>query len=156
MQPNIEIIKGIHPGFFLDRELKKRGLKKVDLARSIHEHPQTITSITKGSRDMNIPLALRIEDVLELEEGYLMLLQLYYSIEKEKSKTTSKPDLSLLRPVLFWDTKMENINWQRQKRSIIARVFERGNEIEKREILRFYGEDVVREILNKADLDAAF
>jgi len=49
------------------------------------------------------------------------------------------PDLSLLRPVLFWDTKMGKIDWHKQRKAVIKRVFERGNEIEKNEIIRFYG-----------------
>ncbi len=34
---------------------------------------------------------------------------------------------------------MENINWKKQKNAVIKRVFERGNEIEKKEIISFYG-----------------
>lgn len=59
-----------------------------------------------------------------------------------------KKDLPQLRPVLFWDTKMESIDWEKQKKAIIKRVFERGNEIEKNEIIRFYGAKIVDSILN--------
>jgi hypothetical protein len=58
------------------------------------------------------------------------------------------PDLSLLRTILFWDTKMETIDWKRHKKAVIKRVFERGNDIEKNEIIRFYGSEAVDEILN--------
>jgi hypothetical protein len=51
---------------------------------------------------------------------------------------------------LFWDTEPEKINWVLQKQAVINRVFERGNEQEKKEILRFYGQDDV----NKALIDA--
>jgi hypothetical protein len=57
------------------------------------------------------------------------------------------PDLTLLRRILFWDTKMETIDWQRHKKAVIKRVFERGNDIEKNEILRFYGSEAVDEVL---------
>ena len=43
---------------------------------------------------------------------------------------------------------MENIDWEKQKDAVIKRVFERGNEIEKIEIVRFYGQDNVNNILN--------
>jgi len=49
-----------------------------------------------------------------------------------------KPDLSKFRPALFWDTDINTINWKKQKRSVIQRVNERGNAIEKEEIARFY------------------
>ena len=146
---NISIIKGIHPGLILARELEQRHLKKGQFALSLKEFPQTLVSITKGKRKMNTALALKIEKALGLEEGYFMILQMYYDIEMEKRKRHSEqPDLTKLRPVLFWDTKMETINWTKQKRAVIKRVFERGNTLEKEEIIRFYGEKTINDILN--------
>lgn len=139
MKNIISIIKGIHPGIFLERELKKREIKKGKFALSIQEYPQTLVSITKGNRKMNIPLAMRIEEKLDLEEGLLMTLQLYYDIEIEKRKhNIIIPDLTKLRPVLFWDTDLQKINWQKQKKAVLERVIERGNDLEKNEIMRFY------------------
>lgn len=149
MKTQLNIIKGIHPGIILERELKQRKLAKGRFALSLQEYPQTLVAITKAKRKMNIALALKIEQALNMEEGYLMLLQLYYDIEEEKRKqNTTHPDLSKLRPVLFWDTKMEKIDWNKQKKSVIKRVFERGNEIEKKEITRFYGKEIVNEIMS--------
>lgn len=97
---------------------------------------------------MNIALALKIEKALGLEEGYFMILQVYYDIKQEKQKqNTEHPDLTKLRPVLFWDTKMESVNWHKQKKAVIKRVFERGNDMEKAEITRFYGIETVDNIL---------
>ncbi|MFZ5551587.1 MAG: helix-turn-helix transcriptional regulator [Bacteroidota bacterium] len=147
----LHLIKGIHPGIYLSRELKKRGLGKGRFALSLNEYPQTFVSITKGKRKMNIALALKIENALSLPEGFLMMLQLYHDINKEKEKqhTHKKPDLKKLRKVLFWDTDIQKINWQKQKRAVIKRVFERGNETEKKEILKFYGEKIVNEVLHE-------
>lgn len=77
-----------------------------------------------------------------------MTLQVFYDI-KELKRTQHKlhPDFTKLRPILFWDTKMENIDWQRQKNSIIKRIFERGNEIEKNEIIPFYEIEYINKIL---------
>jgi addiction module HigA family antidote len=86
MDLKIQNIKGLHPGLFLDRELKKRGLSKGPFALSIGEYPQTISAITHGKRGMNTSLALRIEAYLNLEEGTLMMLQVYYDIKLEKEK----------------------------------------------------------------------
>lgn len=149
MKSNLQLLKGIHPGFVLERELEKRHLRKGVFALSLQEYPQTLTAITKGKRGMNTSLALKIEEALGLEEGYFMILQVYYDIEQEKKKQIkSRTDLPQLRPVLFWDTKIDTIDWEKQKKAIIKRVFERGNEMEKKEIIRFYGAKTVDAILN--------
>lgn len=88
---------------------------------------------------------------LGIEEGYFMILQVYHDIEKMKQKwNSSHPDLSKIRTILFWDTEMEKIDWIKQKKSIVKRVFERGNEEEKAEITRFYGPEFVQQILNES------
>lgn len=145
MDINLSLIKGIHPGLILERELKKRKLAKGKFALSITEFPQTLVSIIKGKRRMNPALSLKIEQALDWEEGFLMILQVYYDIEQEKRKQTKndRPDLSRIRPIIFWDTEMASIDWNKNKPAIINRIFERGNEQEIREIIRFYGRDVV-------------
>lgn len=144
MKTELSIIKGIHPGLILERELKQRHLSKGPFAISLEEYPQTLVSITKGKRRMNTNLALKIESALEIEEGYFMTLQLYYDIKEIKRRQYRlHPDFTKLRRVLFWDTKMENIDWKKQKNAVIKRVFERGNEIEKKEIVQFYGRENV-------------
>jgi antitoxin HigA-1 len=151
MQEDLSILKGIHPGFVLERELQKRDLPKKQFAISINEHPQTLGAITKGKRNMNTALALKIENALGLEEGFFMILQIFYEIAEEKRKQSFNniPDLRKLRRILFWDTEMDKIDWQKQKRAVIQRVFERGNEQEKEEINRFYGKAIVDEIINR-------
>ncbi len=75
------------------------------------------------------------------------MLQADYDIEQEKKKLTFliHPNLEILRPVLFWDTDIKLINWEKHKVSVIKRVFERGNKQEINEIIRFYG---IKEIEN--------
>ncbi len=141
--------KGIHPGIVLQRELKKRGIRQRPFAISINEHPQTLNAITKGKRNLNTPLALKIEEKLGLEEGTLAVLQTYFDIQHEKRKQPSTtPNLTNLRRSLFWDTAMESIDWQKQYMAIIRRVFERGNDEEKKEIHRFYGGQKIKAVLN--------
>jgi addiction module HigA family antidote len=149
MFEKLSILKGLHPGFFLEHELKKKKLSKRRFALSLSEYPQTIGAITKGSRDMNTSLSLRIEKALGLEEGFLMTLQAFYDIKKEKEKQKLTPNLAVFGSALFWDTKIENIDWNLHKKSIIHRVFEYGNKKEKQEILDFYGKEVVENLLSK-------
>ena len=140
MNQIIELIKGIHPGVYLERELQKRKLAKGRFALSVNEYPQTLGDITKGKRKMNVYLALKIEKALGLEEGFLMILQTYYDIKQVKMKLSDKlaPVISIFRPALFWDTNINKINWITQKEAILKRVMERGNELEQKEITRFY------------------
>ena len=150
MKSELNYIKGIHPGLVLNRELDKRNLRKGAFALSLQEYPQTITAITKGKRGMNTALSLKIEKALNIEEGYFMILQVFFEIEEEKRKLNNvHKNLPKLRPVLFWDTKMESLDWDKQKKAIINRVFERGNDIEKQEIIRFYGAKTIDNLLNK-------
>lgn len=100
---------------------------------------------------MNTPLAMRIEKLLGLEEGYFMTLQVFFEIREQKKSwgKSHHPDLSKLRKILFWDTKMEKIDWEIHKTAVINRVFERGNATERDEILRFYGREAVDAALIK-------
>ena len=148
MLTDITIIKGIHPGIILERELKKRKLPKSRFALSLNEYPQLLGEITKGKRRMNIPLALKIEKALGFDEGYFMMLQLFYDIKQEKHKLQqqSYPDISKFRPAIFWDTKIEKIDWIAQKLAVIKRVLDRGNNQEKAEIELFYGKEEVKKV----------
>lgn len=154
MQKTLERYKGLSPGLFLESELKKRKIPKSRFAISIQEYPQTFVSITKGKRKLNLALALKIEQELNLEEGSLMIMQLYHEIKclKQDNANQEKPDLSKLRKVLFWDTHFDNIKWREQAEAVIKRVYERGNEIEKTEIKRFYGKEKVETVLKKYGL----
>jgi antitoxin HigA-1 len=158
MFKEISIIKGIHPGLILERKLQEMKLKKSRFAITIKEYPQTLTAITKGKRGMNPALAFKIEQALGLEEGYLMVLQAFYEMKEEKLRQHSSnvtPDLSRLRPGLFWDTDINTIDWQGQKRAVIERVIERGSEEEKAEIKRFYGEKAFNKIAGALKLQHA-
>ena len=149
MQTVLDIAKGIHPGLILERELKKRNLSKGQFALSVREYPQTLSAIISGRRSMNTSLAIRIEEALGIEEGFFMTLQVFYDIKEEKKKQAerNRPTLSRFRPALFWDTSLEHIDWNRQKRSVIKWVFERGNFTEKKEILNYYGHDTIKKVL---------
>ena len=152
MQADISIIKGIHPGFIVERELKSRGIQKAQFAQSLREYPQTLVAVLKGRRRMNTPLALKIEHALGFDEGYLMTLQVFHDIKEEKQRSHSQrqPELNQFRTVLFWDTAIDKIDWQRQKSAIVRRVFERGNEAERDAITRYYGKPVIDAILRSS------
>ena len=151
MNSVLEILKGVHPGLVVERELKKRALVRGKFAMSVDEYPQTFSSILKGKRKMNTCLAMKIEQALGLEEGFLMTLQVFYDIREEKKKLAQlhTPDLSKFRAAVFWDTPLDHIDWQRHSDFVIARIFERGNLREQKEVSKFYGLERIREVLNK-------
>jgi len=155
MEATLEKYRGIHPGMILERELKKRNLKKGPFALSLHEYPQTLNEVTKGKRGMTPALSLKIDKALGLEEGTMLILQAYYEIKKEKQKEESKehPDLSIIRKILFWDTDINKIDWEKQYKYVIQRIFERGNNHEKKEILSFYGKDKVKAITGSTNIN---
>ena len=139
MNSTLDLLKGLHPGHFLEIEFKKRKISKKVFAESVHEHLQTIVSITKAKRKFTPELSIKTDAFLHLDEGFILTLQAFYEIKKTKEQLdTTKPDLTKIRPVLFWDTDLNQINWQKQKESVLKRVMERGNIQEKEEISRFY------------------
>lgn len=71
--------------------------------RTRAEYPKTFNVILKGKRNLNTALALKIEKALDLEEGTLMILQVYYDIKEEKQKQSAliHPDFSIIRKILF-------------------------------------------------------
>jgi antitoxin HigA-1 len=146
MKTTLDIIKGIHPGKMIERELQKKNISKRQFALSIDEYPQTLGAIIKGNRKMNTDLSLKIEEKLGFEEGFLMTLQVFYDIKQSKKDPNYKPDLSKFRAITFWDTTFDRIDWKLMKISIIKRILEYGNQTELEEISRFYGKDEIDKI----------
>ncbi|MWB95220.1 plasmid maintenance system antidote protein [Flavobacterium sp. GA093] len=146
MKTKLEILKGVHPGKIIERELQKRNISKRQFALSIDEYPQTLGSIIKGNRNMNVDLSLKIEEKLGFEEGFLMTLQVFYEIKQSKKDDNYKPDLSKLNKITFWDTTFDKIDWKLMKIAIIRRVLAYGNTSEIEEITRFYGKTEVDKI----------
>ena len=155
MLPEINDIKGLHPGVILEREFRQRGIRKSAFAMKIGVYPGIITDITKERRGMNAALSLKIEKALDVEEGYFMILQAYFEIEREKKKKIPKKNDTkhpLLRKALFWDIDFDKIDFSLRKRYVIERVFERGNNEEIKEIISFYGKKECALILKSAYL----
>ena len=55
----------------------------------------------------------------------------------------------LLNKHLFWDTNINSIDLDKHKQAIIERVNERGSWNEFKEMLEFYGRDIVIESVKK-------
>lgn len=140
MDSQIDIIKGIHPGKFIERELKKKNLTQRALAEETGIPYQTVNAIIAGRRNLTTEQALKIDSSLNLEEGFLAILQTHYYIKqcREKELANLFPGHPHIRRILFWDTDFDKINWGKYKDAVIKRVLERGNKEEIDEIKRFY------------------
>ena len=71
-------------------------------------------------------------------------------VEQKKQEllgNQAKPNVAIFPKAVFWDTSIDMIDWHKQKRAVIRRIFERGAETEIKEIISFYGEETVAETL---------
>ena len=148
MEKSFEKYKGIHPGKVLSRILTSKKIVKADFARKIGTYAQTLNDILKGKRNLPIDLSLRIDRELNCNEGTFAELQTYFEIKNAKKRMDEfHPDFHNIRTVLFWDTNLKNIDFERQKKGVIQRVFERGNKSEREEIYNFYGTDTIKKYM---------
>ena len=117
MRNKIDILKGIHPGKVIARELKKRGLSQRRLAPMIEEHSQTLNAVITGHRHLTIEMAIKIERALGYEEGFLSILQTFYDIAKYKNEEANRliKGVPNIRRILFWDTDFDRIDWGKYK-----------------------------------------
>lgn len=129
-----------YPGKIISRELKRRKLSQRRFAESIHEHSQTLNAVITGRRRLTIEMAIKIDEALGYEEGFLLTLQTFYDIAQHKAQKASETvdGVPNIRKILFWDTDFERIDWGTYKKYVIGRVLERGTKEEINEIRRFY------------------
>lgn len=136
MEQGIEKYKGIHPGRIINRELRKRDISQRAFAASIGEHSQTLNAVITGRRNLTTEMAVKIEQSLGYEEGFLLTLQVFHSIAEYKNRlaAASVNGVPNVRRALFWDTDFDAIDWGRYKETVIQRILARGDEVDKAEI----------------------
>lgn len=135
----------------LKRILLKKGITQKKLAEDTGILRQRINDYITGKRRISAEVSLKLEKALDITiPGFFYKIQsnhdLYLAIQAEQLK--QHPDYSLFRKCLFWDTDMEKLNWESNKKWIIQRVFEYGNDLEIKATIHYYGENVVTTNLN--------
>ena len=126
-------------GKVLEHILRKAKITQKQLSIKAGVYPQRISELIKGTRDFTIQQSIAIEKALGIS------IEVYaYLTEKEQ---TRHPDLSKFSMALFWDTKIEKINWIKNKEWVIQRIFEYGNSQEIGEGIRFYGKETIQAVL---------
>lgn len=142
MLPKLNKIKGVHPGSLLKWELDRRNLRSAELAQEIGEHKQTLSAIINKRRSVNPNLSIKLSKFFRTDPDYFMLLQASYDVKRAKIDLENIP-APTVREILFWDTNFSSIDWNKNRRAVIQRIFERGSYEEIEEIISFYGRDIV-------------
>lgn len=86
MRYSIENIKGMHPGALIKHELIKMKMSQRQFAAKIGEHWQILNAVINQKRGISLTTALKIEREFGYDEGFLLIMQVYYDIEKDKQK----------------------------------------------------------------------
>ena len=73
---------GIHPGAVLKRELKKRGIKPINLAAEVGEHKQTISAILNERRGINANLSVKLAGYFQIDPSFYMQLQAAFEVKQ--------------------------------------------------------------------------
>lgn len=150
MLPEISRIKGVHPGAILRRELKNQDLKSSELASHINEYRQTLSAVLNKRRHINAKLSIKLAKYFNVSEDYFLLLQASYDVKIELEKEMKRiPNVSKFRKVIFWDTTIDKIDWDKNKNAVIKRILERGNEDEINEIVSFYGKKTISIVIKE-------
>ena len=140
MFPKIERIKGMHPGTVLKWALNKYNIHASQLSEEISEHKQTLSAILNEKRGVNPSLSIKLGSYFKIKPEYFILIQAEYEVQcainaQSENDQLPKPKI---RKVIFWDTDFEKLDWRKNKKAIIARVKERGNQKEIEEVLKYY------------------
>lgn len=135
----INSYKGIPPGKVLSHMLKKRKMTQKQLANHLGIHSQTVSAIITGTRSIPENLSFKLDNEFGYENGFFLLLQAYYTISKHTdTRTPNNRRIPNIRPVVFWDTDMAYLDWQKHKDFIIKRVTQRGSKEELKAVLEYY------------------
>lgn len=103
--------KGVHPGIFLDKMLKEKNISQRNFASKIDIAYPLINNILKGSRNINVNIAIALEAANYKTANFWLTKQMEYSLEiarkdeglKKKNKAIKLWDeLSKLVPISYF------------------------------------------------------
>lgn len=148
MLPELSKINRTPPSALIKREIKILGISVEELSERSEISLENIQNILNNNLTINAILSQKLGKALNENDNYFLEIQKLWDKElKYKEKNHILPNLAHIRPVVFWDEDFPYIDWNRNEKKIIRRIFERGNEIEKQEIISFYGKEKVLSVL---------
>lgn len=95
----------IHPGEILKDEIEARNLMKSEVAEKLEILPTHLSEIFKGKRNVSAALALKLEDLLEINAESWLALQNKYELTR----------LRLLKTDIIKNTKKTKVKTNRQR-----------------------------------------
>ena len=144
-------LSNIPCGAVLNRIMTKEGISQSQLAERSGIVRQRICDYLANRRRITVEASLNLEKVLRIDtKGFFYRIQANHDIYTCLKEQTEKhhPNLNHYRKAVFWDTDIKILDWDKNRPWIIRRVFEYGGEEEILETIRFYGKEVVKEILS--------
>lgn len=143
MLPNLEKIPQTPPYALIEWLLKRQGRTLEELAIQGGISMENLQAIL-NKKEIDFYLSEVLGKIFGADKDYFLKVQKQWNKELEYQKLPKPtPNLANIRPVVFWDAIFVKIDWIRAEKWIIQRVFERGNELEKQEIIAFYGREKV-------------
>ncbi len=105
--------------------------------------------ILDNKHEIDTCLSEKLAEGFQIEDKtYFYKVQQSWNKELEYQRQPKPtPNLENIRPIVFWDTIFDQIDWIRSEKWTIRRIFERGNELEKQEIISFYGKEKIIDTL---------
>lgn len=70
-------------GEMIRERMAQLGVSQVELANRCGEHVQTISAVLNGQRDISIPLSVKLDMALELEQGSIAIAQARHLVALE-------------------------------------------------------------------------
>jgi len=77
----------VHPGSILGEELKSRGIKHKDFARTIGMEASHLSALIHGTRNVSAGIASRLEAGLGIPASLWLNLQSQYNLDKQRLET---------------------------------------------------------------------
>ncbi len=143
-------MEGVTPSQVLSRLIAIDGNLRKDIARKAGIPAQRLSDLISGTRRFTARYSLGLERALNIKiKGFFLLLQAKNDIyiEERKAAHRNMPNTTKFLQSTFWDVNLHSLDWQRDKKSIVNRVFEYGSDDEVMEIISYYGKESVANIL---------
>lgn len=137
-------------GAVIGRIMSKEHLTQRELANRAGIPYQRINDFIANRRKISPEVSLKLEKALNIDNKcFFYQIQTNHEIFTAIMQLSEKhhPNLSKFRKALFWDTDFNNIDWNKNSKWVIKRVFEYGNDKEIKETIKFYGRDSVTNTL---------
>ena len=109
--------QGIHnqlsAGEMIRERLACMGISQVELANRCDEHVQVVSAILNGQRDIPVPLSVKLDYALELEQGSIAIAQARY-LAFQEAQRLKIPDMQSRKRAILEKIKAAGGLWSYQ------------------------------------------